>query len=84
MPTKSGNYLLKVFLDGDTTKLAFTRRVLVVDKHVDIAASNNATFQYAIISNTSKSAVFGKQIQLKYCKSATANKSCYTAKQPMG
>ena len=29
VPSKSGNYLLKVFLDGDTSKLAFTRRVLV-------------------------------------------------------
>ena len=38
MPTKSGNYLLKVFLDGDTNKLAFTRRVLVIDKKADIAA----------------------------------------------
>ena len=38
VPTKSGNYLLKVFLDGDTNKLAFTRRVLVVEKKTDIAA----------------------------------------------
>lgn len=38
MPTKSGNYLLKVFLDGDTSKLAFTRRVLVVNRQADIAA----------------------------------------------
>jgi len=36
VPTKSGNYLLKVFLDGDTGKLAFTRRVLVVDKVSEI------------------------------------------------
>ncbi len=38
VPTKSGNYLLKVFLDGDTNKLAFTRRILVVDKKTDIVA----------------------------------------------
>jgi hypothetical protein len=31
VPTKSGNYLLKVFLDGDTSKLVFTKRMLVVD-----------------------------------------------------
>lgn len=37
-PTKSGNYLLKVYLDGDTSKLAFTRRVLVVERISDIAA----------------------------------------------
>jgi Domain of unknown function (DUF5103) len=30
-PTKSGNYLLKVFLDSDTSKLVFTKRFLVVD-----------------------------------------------------
>jgi hypothetical protein len=29
-PTRSGNYLLKVYLDSDTSKLVFTRRLLVV------------------------------------------------------
>lgn len=38
VPTKSGNYLLKVFLDGDANKVAFTRRMMVVDKKADIAA----------------------------------------------
>jgi hypothetical protein len=37
--TLSGNYLLKVFLDGDTSKLAFTRRMLVLDPKASIAAS---------------------------------------------
>jgi hypothetical protein len=37
-PSKSGNYLLKVFLDGDTSKLAFTRRILVVEKLADVGA----------------------------------------------
>ena len=36
--TMSGNYLLKVFLDGDTSKLAFTRRLLVLDKKSAITA----------------------------------------------
>lgn len=36
---KSGNYLLKVYLDGDTSKLAFERRMLVVDPKVSVAAS---------------------------------------------
>lgn len=38
MPIMSGNYLLKVFRDGDTAKLAFTKRLMVVDKHVSIGA----------------------------------------------
>src|ERR1700722_11236776 len=36
LPTRSGNYMLKVFLDGDTSKLAFTKRFLVVDTRVPI------------------------------------------------
>ncbi len=36
MPVKSGNYLLKVFLDGDTSKLAFAKRFMVVDEKVSI------------------------------------------------
>lgn len=38
MPIKSGNYLLKIFLNGDTSKLAFTKRVLVVNNILPIAA----------------------------------------------
>lgn len=37
-PTKSGNYLLKVFVNGDTSKLAFTRRMLVVDNKMPLVA----------------------------------------------
>lgn len=37
-PTRSGNYILKVFLDGDTSKLVFTKRLLVVDNKAVIAA----------------------------------------------
>lgn len=37
-PTRSGNYLLKVFLNDDTTQLAFTRRVVVVGKKVSVSA----------------------------------------------
>jgi hypothetical protein len=39
IPTKSGNYLLKVFLNGDTSKLAFTKRFLVVDQKVNLGAT---------------------------------------------
>jgi Domain of unknown function (DUF5103) len=38
VPIKSGNYLLKVYLDGDTSKTAFTRRLLVLDQMATIAA----------------------------------------------
>lgn len=37
-PTKSGNYLLKVFLNGDTSKIAFTKRFLVVDPKLSLSA----------------------------------------------
>ncbi len=39
IPISSGNYLLKVFLDGDTSKLAFTKRLLVVEAKASINAS---------------------------------------------
>lgn len=39
IPVKSGNYLLKVYLDGDTSKLAFTKRMMVADNLVSIGAS---------------------------------------------
>ncbi len=38
LPTRSGNYLLKVFVDGDTSKLAFTRALLVLDPKSSIMA----------------------------------------------
>lgn len=37
-PIKSGNYLLKVFLNGDTSKIAFTKRFLVVDPKLSMTA----------------------------------------------
>ena len=36
-PTRSGNYILKVFLNGDTSQLAFTRRFLVLENLANIA-----------------------------------------------
>lgn len=36
-PIKSGNYLIKVFLNGDTAKLAFTRRFLVTEAKMNIS-----------------------------------------------
>lgn len=37
-PTKSGNYLLKVFLNDDTSKLYFTKRFLVVNNRAVVSA----------------------------------------------
>jgi hypothetical protein len=37
-PTRSGNYLLKVFEDDDQSRLIFTRRFLVVDNKAAISA----------------------------------------------
>jgi hypothetical protein len=38
VPTRSGNYILKVFADGDTSKLLFTKRMLVLDEKAAITA----------------------------------------------
>ena len=37
-PVKSGNYLLRVFLNGDTSQLVFTKRLMVMDNKASIAA----------------------------------------------
>lgn len=44
VPSRSGNYLLKVFADGDTSKLLFTRRVLVTEDILPIAAQVQQPF----------------------------------------
>jgi hypothetical protein len=49
-PSRSGNYLVKVFLNGDPANLVFTRRVLVVEEKAAVAAQiqqpfNNQLFQ---------------------------------------
>jgi len=36
-PKKSGNYLLMVYLDSDTSQLAFTRRMMVADNKAGVA-----------------------------------------------
>ena len=43
-PTRSGNYLLKVYLDGDTSKVVFTKRLLVVDNKSTISSSITQPF----------------------------------------
>jgi hypothetical protein len=43
-PVRSGNYLLKVFLDNDTSKLVFTRRMVVADTKAAVAAQVQQPF----------------------------------------
>ena len=38
IPIRSGNYILKIFLNGDTSQLAFTKRLLIYDNTANIAA----------------------------------------------
>lgn len=45
--TKSGNYILRVYLDGDTSKVAFTKRMMVLD--------NRATIRGAVVQPTTPS-----------------------------
>lgn len=40
VPTLSGNYLLKVYLNNDESKIAFTKRFLVVQNAVSISAQS--------------------------------------------
>lgn len=44
VPTRSGNYLLLVFLNGDTSNVVFTRRFLVVDEKATVAAEIRQPF----------------------------------------
>ena len=43
-PTKAGNYLLKVFLNDDTSKLIFTKRFLVVSNKASVSAQITQPF----------------------------------------
>jgi len=54
IPTRSGNYLLKIFLDADTSKLVFTRRFLVLGEGVSIAAQILQPFNPAISNSSQK------------------------------
>jgi len=44
VPSRSGNYLLKVFADGDTSKLIFTRRVLMLEEKSSVGAQVQQPF----------------------------------------
>lgn len=53
-PSRSGNYILKVFLNGDTSKVAFTKRFLVVDNQVGIFAQIQQPFNGQIFRTSQK------------------------------
>lgn len=44
VPTRSGNYILKVFRDGDTSKLLISKRFLVVDQKASAPAQVQQPF----------------------------------------
>jgi hypothetical protein len=44
VPTRPGNYLLKVFADGDPSKVVFTRRFLVTEQRVEVGAQIQQPF----------------------------------------
>ena len=50
VPTRSGNYLLKVFLDGDTSRLVFTRQMLVLQPKAAITATIVQPFTPALFT----------------------------------
>ncbi len=54
VPKLSGNYLLKVFLNGDTSKLAFTKRLLVVNNGVNIQAQLQQPFNQDLFKTHQK------------------------------
>lgn len=44
VPSRSGNYMLKVFENSDTSKLAFSKKILVVDNKATIATAMQQPF----------------------------------------
>ena len=54
VPTRSGNYILKVFVNGDTSKVAFTKRFLVLDSKANAGATMLAPFNTAIAKTHQK------------------------------
>lgn len=53
-PSRSGNYILKVFMNGDTSKLIFTKRLLVVDPQTSITATIQQPFNPDIFRTSQK------------------------------
>ena len=60
-PSLSGNYILKVFLDNDTSKLVFTKRMVVADTKGAVAAQILQPFS-ASLYNTAQRLNIGVQL----------------------
>ncbi len=57
-PTKSGNYLLKVFLDNDTSKVVFTKRFIVVNNQSKVAAQVQQPYNASLFRTGQKLQIF--------------------------
>jgi hypothetical protein len=53
-PSRSGNYLLKVFLDNDTSRLAFTKRMVVVENKTSVAVQVQQPFNATLFRTGQK------------------------------
>ena len=53
-PNRSGNYLLKVFINGDTSQLAFTRRFVVIDNKAAVQALIQQPFNSRLYNTAQK------------------------------
>ncbi len=53
-PSRSGNYLLKVFINSDTSKLAFSKRFVVIDNKAAVAAQLQQPFNSQIFRTHQK------------------------------
>jgi Domain of unknown function (DUF5103) len=62
LPTRSGNYMLKVFLDGDVNKLVFTKRLLVLEQKASVGGQVVQPFSPQI-SRTHQKLLFGVNIE---------------------
>ncbi|WEK33456.1 MAG: DUF5103 domain-containing protein [Candidatus Pseudobacter hemicellulosilyticus] len=54
MPSRSGNYILRVYLNNDTAQTIFTRRMLVVQEKASIAAQIQQPFNTQIFRSHQK------------------------------
>ena len=53
-PTRSGNYLLRVFINGDTSQIAFSKRFVVYDNKARLAVQLQQPFNASIFSTHHK------------------------------